>query len=108
MGYAVMQIEDDHLEEHFMVVGVTEDHVCYLAAEYLRLVRPYKTDGTRLVVPENERYFDWISWLDEALTDVDSVRVTTWNTDRGDLLPAGQFLSRLADNAKAFGRMHDR
>lgn len=106
MSFALVQIADVNLEEPFMVLGASEAHVCGLAVAYLRAVQPYKADGSRLVVPDTKPEDGWPAWLDQELMDVEDVTVTTWNTDRGDLLLAGDFLAEISDNGHQWLALH--
>lgn len=107
MSYAIARIDDDTFVEPLMILGVTEDHVCGLVAAYLRVARPLTApDGKRLEVPEEAPSEGWAAWLDEVMLDVDGVTVTSWCTDRGDLMPAGAFARWVQENAESIGKQH--
>lgn len=107
MSYALIRIVDDTFEEPYMVLGASEEHVAGLAVAYLRAARPLiASTGKRLEVPDHMPEHGWANWLDEAMHDVEDITITSWNTDDGDLLLAGQFIEYVAQSADALAKQH--
>lgn len=107
MSYGIIYIEDSTFEEPFMVLGASEEHVAGLAVSYLRHARPLTApDGKRLAVPDEVPEGGWASWLDEAMHDVEDITITSWNTEDGDLLMAGQFTAWILENQETLAKQH--